>query len=295
VFTELATRIASVSIKGRTVPITSITYETNDGYWLFAEDEYPEWIGPFGASRWGYDPSSGGRKVSHTGYHILDIVPWLIRYSRPGDIDNALVYASFWRPIDSFTTFPLRRDKSGNLSIGCNRESTQALEKKLECLSEVNAQVQIAFRSGVHKRCQVMISFLHEGISGPNAGGTARLKYEQMNLHQGPAAAASFRRFAGLDLGAAPMDLGGKQHGELFFFRNTSILSSGAPVEHVPVVPEDDTLPAHEFFRVLAMHPSPGNSSVVSPVSDHEIGIRLLKAGIRPEFQIFPRWLLWRV
>jgi len=268
VFSELAERIAKVAIGGRQVPITSLTYETNDGYWLFAEDGYTKWVGAYGTSQWGYRPESGAGKVSHTGYHILDIIPWLIRHGGAADINNAVVYSSFWRPIDSFTTLRLQRDGTGRLSVRPAIEDTDILQR-LQDLSEVNAQVQIAFRHGNEKRCQIMINFLHEGISGPGEGSAARIKYEQMNLHQGPAAAACFRRVSQLG------------RGELTFFRNTSILTDGVAVELVPITEEDDTLPAKEFFRTIATKNSCEWSQVVSPLSDHEIGIRLMEAVYR--------------
>ena len=284
VFCELAKRISRVRIKGiahNRVPVTSVTYETSDGYWLFAEDDLEGWIGPYGTNRWNYRSDlAGGGKLTHTGYHILDIIPWLIRHGSPRGIDNAVVYSSFWRPQDSVSALPIGRDRDGGFH---KLDPNEVQLANCDQLSEVNAQVQIAFRAGARKRCQVMINFLHEGISGPHrTRGLTRAKYEHMDLHQGPVAAATYRRIAGLLPDAKLRErVGGPEHRELYYFRNTGVATEAVAVESVDIGADDDDGPAREFFKTLLDSGDPLDAHVKSPVSDHSIGIILMEAAYR--------------
>src|SRR5688500_14032868 len=91
-FQRMANWISDVSRETRISAIPSIVCETNDGYW----------ITNYQGQRFSYEPDKcGGGKISHSGYHVLDIVPWLMRHGGVVS-DSADVYARFWRPRDAF-------------------------------------------------------------------------------------------------------------------------------------------------------------------------------------------------
>jgi predicted dehydrogenase len=272
VYREVARRLACYR-KTTGWPVTFVQCFTADGWWP-APDSY------FGDGRLnrGYDPHvSCGGKIVHTGYHLLDIIPWLMRHCEP-TIGRARVVASFFRPMDSFAL------------IGDDAQSAVARSgihsDAWECLPEINAAVQITFLSWSERdrrwrtACLAQFGMLHEGLSmkGHLPDQENRTKQEFLALTQGPIAAFWMQRIAKLapTLGREP---GGSQHLELRVGINPRFVGGGLPIDEVPMFYEEkDSAPAEEFLGALAMMwADPRHTpTVCSPVADHSIGIKLL-------------------
>src|SRR3989344_3727582 len=74
-------------------PITSIIASHCDGQWRFPDELLTQ-------SYHGYDDGVG--KLSHSGYHLLDIIPWLIKGTDKSDlkINKVIIQTKFIRPYD---------------------------------------------------------------------------------------------------------------------------------------------------------------------------------------------------
>jgi predicted dehydrogenase len=239
--------------------VTFIQCITSDGWW----DE---------PTRRGYNPrESGGCKMSHTGYHLFDIIPWLLRASNP-DIDKAEISVRFQRRKELHPT-------------------------ECESNAEINAGIQIAFFKNDEPDCLVQISMLHEGFS-KNFGVEGRTKHEEMTIHQGPIFAVWLRRLAKLldnpNESEDDYKVGDRNNNELFFAVNKSEngkLKNYHPGENLEVVPlsnvfydasqigylDCDEEPSKEYLKVLLQKPS-YTSETQSSAQDHWQGVKLLSA-----------------
>ena len=251
-------------------PVTFIQCLTNDGLWHRAEDytRQPTY-------------AAGAGKLLHTGYHLLDQLPWLMRHCQHADdpsapvrrIASAQLFASTFHPIDA---------------AAVTRIPPEGRDRALEGLGEINASLQIAFRDRHnHVLCIAQIAAMHEGLSlhqqpfhadlvqRARTANAGRTKQDVLTIYQGPVAAVWMRRIA--KLGEHPGHvLGGRDHLELLCGANP-LLQPGLPaVKRLELAYEGcDSAPTLEFLRALR----PGGSAVVaSPASDHLIAVRLLAA-----------------
>lgn len=245
---------------------------TNDGLWHAARD-------------YAVQPTyrNGAGKLAHTGYHVLDIVPWLLRHAqddeRPGSaisrVRSATVFASGFRPADAAAAW------------SPNHDGAAIRTSFPETLGEVNAALLVTLYDAQERTvCIIQIGTLHEGLS-LSAGASlpdaaqrrtqaeaGRNKQELLSLYLGPTSAIWMRRFAKLT-GNDDSRFGGNRHLELVHARNRRV--SGAPAmlrRRRLAYRADDDAPTLEFLRALRQP----DVAVTSPVHDHGIPVRLLAA-----------------
>jgi predicted dehydrogenase len=271
-FHKMAERLERVAETG--YPVTCVDCMTSDGYWMLPW-EYS------GQRYHSYD--YGGGKLTHTGYHFLDIVPWLMRHSDiSGDkmITHAFVTANLFRPSDSVAM--MSAEKIGTLMhFGAGHAAEVA-----DDLGDINSYVQVKFCNGKRLITSVNFTFLHEGFSlrtttDPRGAVTGRTKIDHMTISQGPVFYARFGRVAKMLDAEAVSPIGRPDHFELDFIANNI---TGLPrIERLK--PEsletyegcgDDELPTADFFEAI-LNPS-RVPLTVSPTSDHQIGVQLLSA-----------------
>ena len=258
------------SFKATGWPITFVQCLTNDGLWPHPATytQHPAYRG-------------GAGKLTHTGYHLLDEIPWLMRHCQAATdqgspvrrIIGATVHAAMFRPPDAAALHP----------PGWPRD------ERLSRLGEVNAGVQVTFHDGAGVICIVQIAALHEGLSLNEHGRTpptamppeqhvfaanaGRTKQDILTVYQGPVRGIFLRRIAKLD--GPGSRLGQRDHLELTY-------ASGP--QHSPCPPHArqlrleyqacDSEPTVDFLRALRER----SREVASPISDHAIGIKLLAA-----------------
>ncbi len=245
---------------------------TNDGLWHTPAD-----YGVQSTYR------NGAGKLVHTGYHVLDIVPWIIRHGqaaeRPGAavarIRSATVFATGFMPADA---------------VGARaRPPDEPVDELVDSggFGEVNAALQVALRDDDHRTvCIVQLGMLHEGLSrNPLLGGgtvgdrrrraeEGRTKQDVLTIYTGPTGAIFLRRFAKLT-GSSGTRLGDRDHLELVHCRNA--IAAGAPAlidRRELTYRADDHAPTAEFLLAL----DDPSRDVISPVRDHGIAVRLLAA-----------------
>lgn len=248
-------------------PVTFIQCLTNDGLWLQPTD-YP--LQP--------TYTGGGGKLVHTGYHLLDQIPWLMRHCQiPGDdsspvrrIASAHVCATMFRPVDSAA---LRGDAS-------------ARDLALAQLAEINAGLQVTFQDADGRAmCILQVGALHEGLSlnpqpphadlagRARAANAGRTKQDVLTIYQGPIGSIFLRRIAKLDGPGAR--LGQRDHLELVCASHPQLLPDSPPLQRFDLAYEHcDSEPTLEFLRALGDR----DAEVASPVSDHAVAIKLLSA-----------------
>lgn len=275
VYRNLGAIIRTVHEKTR-CPVTNVVCCTGDGWWLLP-DEY---------DRKFHSYQSGG-KLIHTGYHFLDIVPWLMRHASldpPHPISHAWVIASVFRPADSYAAYGAEATKlifgeSKNLKDGGD-------------LGDINANLMVRLCDKQNRqRASILFSLLHEGFSRRSSVGEeavlGRTKTDYLALTQGPMLWAELRRIA--KVGREGDKLGGPAHQELTVLCNDLLIPLGKQetvmdVKNQPLYAansgavssccENDEAPTIDFLKQVAM---PGQESI-SPVEDHVIGVRLLAA-----------------
>lgn len=271
-FHKMAERIEKVAETG--YPVTSVDCATSDGYWMLPW-EYT------GQKFHSYD--QGGGKLTHTGYHFLDIVPWLMRHSGlygRNTITHAFITANLFRPSDSASlmkpediAYLVRAKNAGNATVA-------------DDLGDINSHIQVKFCNGKRFVTSVNFTFLHEGFSLRTTGDIGesvkgRTKIDHMAVSQGPVFYARFSRIAKMLDADAVSPIGRPDHFELDFIANNL---TGLPrIEQLkPESPEtydgcgDDELPTTDFLEAVL---DPARASrVISPVSDHKIGVQLMSA-----------------
>jgi predicted dehydrogenase len=251
-------------------PVTFIQCLTNDGLWHRTDDyaRQPTY-------------ADGAGKLLHTGYHLLDQLPWLMRHCQDRDdptapvrrIVSAQLFATTFHPIDAAAVM---------------RAPSHGRDRTLEGLGEINASLQVTFRDAHdHVLCIMQIAAMHEGLSlhqqpfhsdpaeRARTANAGRTKQDVLTIYQGPIAAVWMRRIA--KLGEHPgYVLGGRDHLELLCGANP-LLQPGLPaVKRLDLAYEGcDSAATMEFLRALR----PGASTAVaSPARDHVIAVKLLAA-----------------
>jgi len=240
-------------------PVTFVQVATNDGLWARDHNKFAL-----------FDPAqTGGGKLINTGYHLLDLIPWLIRQA-PSErvVAVADIYATAMHVSDT-TSMSLDGMNKGN---------------------EINAAVHIVLRD-IQNRvlCQIQIAALHEGISTrPLPRSTepddweaivnGRTKQEVLSLYQGPLAAVWMRRIAKLR-GTNGKELGDAGHAEVILAQNPHIDPAAESIQHfLHDYIDDETAPTREFCSIITgKHPG----SSLSPLQDHSIPMKLLAKAYR--------------
>lgn len=285
-------------ISGKSVPITAVTAYTNDGVWAFTvecEEKYKRY-------QWFYRDENGdlkvrsprdpkadsGGKVTHTVYHLLDIIPWLMRKSGVRLIDHAVVFAMFERPADIIAKLPLKRNTGGRIErlssqrnmygkVKIDGEDINGYED-IEC-NEVNAMINILFRDrNGHIMCPVMIDSKHLGYARLLKDGTVlhgqenRLKGDLMMIECGPYAIRYERQYLGVSTGNEK-DFGGSDHHDL------KVMKPGNAVHDLSckIKKEDDGLSARDFIKALKTD-EPHTYKSTSLARDHSVAMKLMSA-----------------
>ncbi len=217
--------------------IHNVTVVTADGYWIlprFLDVAYP--IG-------------AGGKLTHTGYHLLDLVPWFIRQSGLA-ADTAEVYAMPHTPRDS--------------------AYLAGADGSYRNYPDVNINLMVGFSHNGYHVCTFSLAALHEGFSerrtfkGVDREG--RTKIEEIIISQGASRGYILRRFAKFkDDDSSACGANAHQTLDVIGPRLTTVDLGYDP---------GNTGPSQDFFRALKS----GKHDVSSAASDHLTGISLLAA-----------------
>ncbi|HZT42570.1 MAG TPA: Gfo/Idh/MocA family oxidoreductase [Chthonomonadaceae bacterium] len=261
-------------------PVTNVVCCTGDGWWLL-----PEEYGQYSYRR--------GGKLIHTGYHYLDIVPWLIRHAVPDTDDritHAWVVASVLRPSDATITY-------GNTAARKLFDRSTNSAANYDGLGDINSNLLVKLCDSKNRqRASILYSLLHEGFSrrlrdDKDTGG-GRNKIDYLAVTQGPVLWAELRRIA--KMGREGDNLGGPAHQELTVLCNEQLTPLGDQAtltvksyplyassnESVSASCENDEAPTIDFLKQVdaKLKGTSVRPPSLSPIEDHEIAVRLLSA-----------------
>ena len=279
-YLEIAKRLSQVFAKTG-YPVTNVQCLTSDGYWLLP-DEY------FSGS---YHSYRDGGKLTHTGYHFLDIVPWLMRHGGAKNISHAWITAQLFRPDDSLGVMSPEELRERMMPDYTVQEVVPQAG-----FGDINSNILIRFCDPQgRERCSVTFSMLHEGFSlrtsvNQKEATEGRTKIDSLSVFQGPVFWAGLRRIAKMLPGTVVSTnmIGAFDHHELTFSANSvltglpaleiinpSSLSEGrVTVYGSQFTCENDLSPTLNFLQQVTGRTTGG----FSPVRDHSIGIKLLSA-----------------
>ncbi|MEV7087995.1 Gfo/Idh/MocA family oxidoreductase [Streptomyces sp. NPDC093085] len=210
-------------------PVTSVQSFHGDGQWRLP-DELVD------LSYHGFDHGYG--KAAHSGYHLFDIVPWLIAAGeRPGKaLDEVEVITQITRPPDALAQLTVADHERLLPGFGArNPYGQDELQRVTGNFGEVDAFSSIACRSGGRTMTLGSINLAHHTFS--QRGNLApvladlykrngRVGQESHIIQQGPFQALHFHCLQTLHDDTAEADpaaVGGADHIAVHVFRNNRL------------------------------------------------------------------------
>ncbi|PTL82128.1 Gfo/Idh/MocA family oxidoreductase [Vitiosangium sp. GDMCC 1.1324] len=220
-------------------PITSMQSSHADGQWRL-----PSEMVHLGYH--GYNEGYG--KVSHSGYHFLDLAWWLYQAvaratgKRP---DHAEVFSSFMSPAGYLHQLDARDHER---LFGPEYPRTQPydeteLRARLRDFGELDAFTTIRLLEAGERVCHLSINLLHNSFSrrdtllpGENLyKGNGRVKHEHHSIQQGPfqnIQVHSYQSRAEHDVSSADDHaVGGNNHFDIYVFRNRGLTGDARPLD----------------------------------------------------------------
>lgn len=213
-------------------PITSIQIYHADGQWRTPDEivdlEYH-----------GVDKGFGA--LSHSGYHLFDVVPFLIDAAdkKDSELNNVDVVSTFIRPSDLVSQ--LNYHDYQNLFQEFDSNSKYSLDEyinKTKNYGEIDAYLSISLKHSDFIRTQVSISLLHNSFSQRGwlssvgldlSKGNGRIAQEEYQINQGPFQTIFYQTYRGHDIGETSADgrfaIGGESHIDLHIFRNNRMFT----------------------------------------------------------------------
>jgi len=211
-------------------PVTSIQSFHSDGQWRLPSEiidiDYHSY-------------NQGYGKCSHTGYHALDIVPWLLEAAESKDskINNVDIFTNFLRPNDFLSQIPMKNYT--NLFPHFNKHNHYT-EKEIRTITqnygEIDAFNSFAFKHNDRTITLGSMNFVHNGFSQrgwmtPNADlykGNGRVRHESHFIEQGPFQAISFISYQSDQIDPSQkhniFGVGGEYHLDIHVFRNHNLI-----------------------------------------------------------------------
>lgn len=276
-------------------PVTSIQSFHSDGQWRL-----PNEIIDYNYHSY----NQGYGKVSHSGYHSLDIVPWLLEAGEMEGkkIDNVDIFSNFLRPLDFLKQIKLddyrrifpRFDEY-------NKYSLSQIEAKVLTYGEIDAFNSFAFKSGKQIITLGSVNLIHNGFSQRGwldstskdlYKGNGRIRHESHIVEQGPFQAIHYHSYQSEEIlndNTAHSDIGGEYHLDIYVFRNNKLFPQWKSYEKISIkdlgvrVLEGNSRGHQEDARrncVLEFidfiqKPKPSNL-LISELTDHSRGTALL-------------------
>jgi predicted dehydrogenase len=208
-------------------PITSIQSFHSDGQWRMPSEIVDQIYHPY---------CQGYGKCSHSGYHSIDIAPWLLEATETAgkEINNVDVFSNFLYPRDFLTQFNLDDYRKIFTDFDrINKYSIEELTTKFESFGEIDAFLSFAFKHNDHTISLGSTNLVHNGFAQRNwvsaegrdlYKGNGRVRHESHYIEQGPFQAVSYVSYQGKEIDPDNLDgiyeVGGEYHLDIHVFRN---------------------------------------------------------------------------
>lgn len=278
-------------------PPTSIVSTHCDGQWRlpaeFIDIEYHGYTGGYG-------------KLTHSGYHICDLVYRLVRAGavRGKWPDCATVYARLVPP----TSYLQQVTQEDHLSLfgpayhDYARHSADAVATFSERAGEMDAAIMVSFEKDGHTLCTASITLLHNSYSNRSSLRPAadlwrkngRVKHQYHSVQQGPFQNVQVHAFRVADPGVHnPVErfaFGGVDHFDMHVFRNPlvtpdgqtyrqqsiqELLNSGDGVAPLSLGTDARMRAVREFIEFVT---GSRERQPLSNVDDHEVPVKIMSA-----------------
>lgn len=236
------------------MPITSIQSMHSDGQWRFPDE----------ITSLNYHPyNTGYGKVSHSGYHIIDILNEFVKAGNiPGKIaDEYEYYTKFIRPDGIIKQMPL------NEYSGFFPQEKAALQHKLSSAKiqdfskygEVDASSIITAKLHGVPIAQYTINLMHNTFSRrawvqPSKDlykSNGRVKHEYHNIVQGPIQTIQIHSYQSNDKHSVNTKedylFGGNNHFDISIFRNNILTGENEPLQQISI----DNLDTYDSSRLI--------------------------------------------
>jgi len=211
-------------------PVTSIQSFHSDGQWRLPSEIIDITYHSY---------NEGYGKCSHTGYHALDIVPWLLEgaESKETKINNVDIFTNFLRPNDFLSQLPLNKYTRLFAHFGDYSRYTETQYRKItKQYGEIDAFNSFAFKHNDRTITLGSMNFVHNGFSQrgwliPNTDlykGNGRVRHESHFIEQGPFQAISFISYQSDQIDPSQKQniygVGGEYHLDIHVFRNHNLI-----------------------------------------------------------------------
>lgn len=220
-------------------PVTSIQAYHCDGQWRFPTEIIDQDYHPY---------NQGYGVASHSGYHIFDMVSWLMEGSDK-DPDKMEVVSNFSTPVDllsQYTFNDYRRDFKEFDKY--NKYSPEDFIKKAKDFGEVDCFSNFVFKRNGKAITLANINMSHNGFSQRNwpvatgrdlYKGNGRVRHESYSILQGPFQAITYLSYQSKEvdpnLQKDIFKVGGEYHAEVYVFRNSAFNPKWECVENFNV------------------------------------------------------------
>jgi GNAT superfamily N-acetyltransferase len=233
-----------------------------------------------------YTANLDGGKIAHSGYHFIDLIPWILQSAGELDkIESIDVFSTFQKPAD-IKAYNNLADRGVGNQESWERNGPSFIEGSTDSLNpklhEINTSIHFNFKD---RNGQIIttatLSMFHGGPFSKEKTdnrGWGRVKTEEIFIRQ-EKQTLRYSRIAKFFMpkGSPENAVGGKDHIEIV------VQDAKGPVL---TKTEDDPLPGKEFIDTLySTNDLQGvNDLVRSPLYSHAIGIKLMAAVYKSVF-----------
>ena len=276
-------------------PVTSIQSFHSDGQWRMPNEIVTQDYHPY---------NQGYGKCSHSGYHTIDIVPWLLEGAQSKDKkpNNVDVFSNFVRPNDFLTQLNLGDYRKLFKDFDYHNTFTEnQLRRKYKDFGEIDAFVSLAFKKNIDTLTLASINLVHNGFAQRNwvttqgkdlYKGNGRVRHESYYIEQGPFQAISVISYQSQELNPETndeiYDVGGEFHFDIHVFRNDKMFPVWKNYEKISIkdlgirAMEDKSRGHQEDARreaileFVSLIKSNKKKNATSDYLDHELATKLM-------------------
>jgi len=238
-FQKIKTLIVEVAERTG-VPITSFQTIHCDGQWRMPSEIIEQDYHPY---------NQGYGKCSHSGYHSIDIMDWLVKSSilnNKQKIEKIEVVSNFMYPNDFVNQLPYdsyRKLFNSKEPIKYTEEEYKELTKDY---GEMDAQIQVAFKNKNNDVTTIgQFSLLHNSFSQRNWSsakgrdlykGNGRIRHEMHYIVQGPFQTIIYESYQSEEILTEKnnhSNIGGEYHLDIHVFRNSKMFNDWKSYEKI--------------------------------------------------------------
>lgn len=221
-------------------PVTMQVFSHSDGQWRFPDEIIEQDYHPY---------NSGYGKLSHSGYHFVDLAGEISELTHRGDktVDEIEIFAQVSRPTDFLSQLSIEDHKKLIQDTGNYFKYVDRYEKMTSSFGEVDVTANITFKQKMKVITLSTLNLAHTGYSRRNwptsegrdlYKGNGRVRQEQHLVEQGPFQSifvSSLQSKEILEQGSDPFRVGGEDHLEVTIFRNNKLFPDWKAVETINV------------------------------------------------------------